>query len=457
MRPFIVLSYVLFGFQSMVGQPVDQPCKVIDNGGGLATGGMLRLHSSIGQSVVGLMTTPGFSLQAGYIHCIEDHHEIPEFNLGTIAVFATNSIWLRDGSDILSGHIGVNTISPGPMLDSQVELSVGQSVTTPEGVDLRANRIKIKHGALVESDVYYNTLTNNGTLSGLEFTPLTLPILSSLPAFPRSTPGSLNITVEPNDSISLDAGDYGEISIKTNGKILFTGGTYNIRRIDGASDVNLLFAAPSEVRISEKFDTDEQSYVGPASASGITAGDILFVVEGINGSNGNLGSTPRAAQIGMSNSVAANFLVPNGTLWLRDGTSATGSFVGRDVIVGINVQVVLDSYFDTPGSAPLVQSLELPGATMGLKTIPAVTSLNQNFPNPFNPVTAISYDIAVPARVTLAVFNLLGEKVAQLVNQYHDPGKYKTEFDATSLASGVYVYRLQAGSFVDVKKMIVLK
>jgi hypothetical protein len=84
-------------------------------------------------------------------------------------------------------------------------------------------------------------------------------------------------------------------------------------------------------------------------------------------------------------------------------------------------------------------------------------SLEQNYPNPANPSTTISYSITTRSPVTLYVFNPLGQKVAVLVNAEKEPGIYDATFDATGLASGVYFYRLQAGSFVQTKKLVVMK
>jgi hypothetical protein len=83
--------------------------------------------------------------------------------------------------------------------------------------------------------------------------------------------------------------------------------------------------------------------------------------------------------------------------------------------------------------------------------------LNQNYPNPFNPSTTIKYSIPIAGLVTLTVFNILGEQVKTLINQEMPAGNYTVQFNASSLASGIYLYRIQAGSFVQTKKMILLR
>jgi hypothetical protein len=83
--------------------------------------------------------------------------------------------------------------------------------------------------------------------------------------------------------------------------------------------------------------------------------------------------------------------------------------------------------------------------------------LHQNFPNPFNPSTVIKYSLQVKSQVQLDVFNALGEEVKQLVNEVKEAGQYSIEFNASNLPSGTYLYRLQAGDYVETKKMILLK
>lgn len=90
-------------------------------------------------------------------------------------------------------------------------------------------------------------------------------------------------------------------------------------------------------------------------------------------------------------------------------------------------------------------------------TTPDEFTLSQNYPNPFNPSTNIRYTVPVQSDVTLEVFNLLGQRVATLVNTKQVAGSYTVRFDASSLASGLYIYRLSAGSYVNTQKMLLIK
>ena len=97
----------------------------------------------------------------------------------------------------------------------------------------------------------------------------------------------------------------------------------------------------------------------------------------------------------------------------------------------------------------------------GIKTIstevPSSFSLSQNYPNPFNPSTTIEYAIPQASKVTLKIYNVLGQEIRTLVNETEEAGTYKINFDARDLNSGIYIYILEAGNFTQVRKMILMK
>jgi hypothetical protein len=89
--------------------------------------------------------------------------------------------------------------------------------------------------------------------------------------------------------------------------------------------------------------------------------------------------------------------------------------------------------------------------------LPTSFSLQQNYPNPFNPTTTINYSIPKSGFVTIKVYDILGREVEALVNENRSVGNYSIQFNASKLVSGVYFYRMQAGDFIQTKKLILLK
>ncbi|MBM4171635.1 MAG: T9SS type A sorting domain-containing protein, partial [Ignavibacteria bacterium] len=83
--------------------------------------------------------------------------------------------------------------------------------------------------------------------------------------------------------------------------------------------------------------------------------------------------------------------------------------------------------------------------------------LEQNYPNPFNPFTTISYQLPVSGQVTLTVYDLLGRKVEELVNDFQESGFYAINFNGINLPSGTYFYKLECGTFSETKKFILMK
>lgn len=92
-----------------------------------------------------------------------------------------------------------------------------------------------------------------------------------------------------------------------------------------------------------------------------------------------------------------------------------------------------------------------------ISSVPSQFSLEQNFPNPFNPTTTIRFALSEPALVDLSVYNILGQAVKTLVNGDLDAGEYDVTLDAFDMPTGVYFYRLAAGPFVQSRKLVILK
>ncbi len=89
--------------------------------------------------------------------------------------------------------------------------------------------------------------------------------------------------------------------------------------------------------------------------------------------------------------------------------------------------------------------------------IPEAFALYPNFPNPFNPLTHIQFDLPQDAPVTLEVYNIKGQKIRTLLDGQRPAGRHEVVFNAAGLSSGIYVYRLKAGSYQAIKRMVLVK
>ena len=160
-------------------------------------------------------------------------------------------------------------------------------------------------------------------------------------------------------------------------------------------------------------------------------------------------------------------------LTLADGTTLVQSYIADLSTLGGGRAAVFASGFLTPGNNQNGEAFglffALADGTVGqfmegvasIEEISSVTpndyTLTQNYPNPFNPSTSINFAIPNSEFVTLKIYNVLGSEVATLVNETLAAGSYKFNFDASNLASGIYLYELKAGSFTQIKKMNLLK
>jgi hypothetical protein len=141
-----------------------------------------------------------------------------------------------------------------------------------------------------------------------------------------------------------------------------------------------------------------------------------------------------------------------------DNEGGEGGY-GNNHIVNIDDSQAESYLYIAFGSInPVYYSDWTPKAGVAVReTHPQTFELSQNYPNPFNPLTTIGYDLPDGAEVELSVYDMTGRKVRTLVREYANAGSYEVTFDASELASGVYFYRLTAGSNTTVRKMVLMK
>ncbi len=262
-----------------------------------------------------------------------------------VVVFATNSIHIKNDSVVVWGDLVVDDASPGPVLSSGAELTIGPHATTPGGRALKADSVRIKAQTSIGGDVHYNDLVNQGTIGGSTLTPLALPVFAFLPAFHTGTPGTLDVLIPDDQTQAVAPGAYRLLSLGARAKAILSGGVYDFAEVATGTGSSLWFDAPSEVRIAGRLATGTDAVVGPAPGAPIDATHVVFYVAGINGTTGTLGDSPKTAEIGVRNQVTANFYAPNGTLEIEQGTMATGAFLARDVEAGPRATFDLESTF----------------------------------------------------------------------------------------------------------------
>jgi hypothetical protein len=230
-------------------------------------------------------------------------------------------------------------------------------------------------------------------------------------------------------------------------------------------DTNLYVASFGSADV-RKFDT-QGNYLGVFTEGGHLQGAVnlwfgedggLFVVDWMLGSvlrfDGQTGTFDSTFISGMVRTEGVT-IGPDGLFYLCDWSrneinsyDSLGNFV--DIFATGGGMVQPNSLVFGPSSQPT--SVDNQGNNM-----PKKFELRQNYPNPFNPSTTIRFSLPRSGYVMLQVFNILGEVVATLANEELNVGTYTTQWNAADVTSGVYFYRLQAGAFVETKKLLLLK
>jgi hypothetical protein len=144
----------------------------------------------------------------------------------------------------------------------------------------------------------------------------------------------------------------------------------------------------------------------------------------------------------------------NGTTWAPLNLSGSTDPIPTD---NVNSLAVSGSTLLALGGGPPTLFVSTNAGNTWIRTMSGLPVSNASYPNPFNPSTTITYQLPATSNVNLKVFDMLGREVATLVNERQNAGQYQVRFDATRLASGMYFYRLQAGSFIETKKMMLVK
>ncbi len=430
-------------------------------------------------------------------------------DLAAAVAFSLDKTDIKKDTDVLSGNLLVN--NPAPLYvkhhgddddddeddeddddedddkHTPYSLRIAKDSFVAAGYVVKADILKIEKNTTVESDVTYNTLYNRGSITGGETSGLVTPQYVNLPPFKSAEAGTENVRINRRQSIELAPGSYGKVDVKDYASLTLTGGTYNFESIKLSKGAKLRFAAEVDLRIAEKLETGNYSYVGPADGALIDAsGSIIYV--GIEEEPAALakhkgrkrggddddddddddeddeeddddGKDKKAkypkVKFGAGSKVYTTVYSPEGKIEVKSKVEFAGALWAATIKVDKDSDLSLDSYFGTDGSNVLAKR----GTWVEpeFEVMPEAYALEQNYPNPFNPTTNIAYEIAEPGFVRLTVFNVLGQEVADLVSRHQNEGRYQVAFDASHLSSGTYFYVLESGKTRLVNKMILVK
>ena len=221
------------------------------------------------------------------------------------------------------------------------------------------------------------------------------------------------------------------------------------------SDVNqLLETQPFSLNGNSKVTFGEFSVIADTEAMSTLLGDtgyVSFKAELLNASTDKVLGTIRGWNFGSKDLSKFKQAAYN---------LNTGGYSGNDLKIRITASTNIEDPIAIPvndySTENVAASASAQSVTMQQANLVTTYSLSQNYPNPFNPTTVIEYTIPEESQVTLKIYDVLGQEVETLVNEEENVGKYQVQFNGSRLASGVYFYRLVAGSHVITKKMLMI-
>ncbi|MCC7158342.1 MAG: S8 family serine peptidase [Ignavibacteria bacterium] len=208
------------------------------------------------------------------------------------------------------------------------------------------------------------------------------------------------------------------------------------------------------IDVNVKIDTVDHSYDGDLQFTVTHIAASSMIVNQVGGSNDNFRGTilndSAATPIASGVAPFTGSFIPSNPLSVFNGTVVNGPWV-------LNI---FDAANQDQGSLKawclIITYQTILGGIQSIE-IPNYFSLSQNYPNPFNPSTTIKFSLPKAELVTLKVYDVLGKEVAVLVNEMKEPGFYNVDFNGSNMASGIYFYRIEAGEFSAVKKLMLIK
>jgi VCBS repeat-containing protein len=287
---------------------------------------------------------------------------VSPFSVDDFVVLGLESILLRSETQVYGGDIGANAASAG-LSGTGVEVLLERNVHIRNPVSRLAGDTLVLRSNTRVFDVFYNTITlsRGARVNGSRVTPVALPLVTDLPTMPAFTPGTTNIELRANRTLTLPPGDYGTLVTRRDSLLVLTGGVYNFASWEIGSDARVRVLAPTEIRIAGTLLMNSESRLAPDNGRGMSGRDVRIYVNGEDSGNA-------AVRLGRESLVQASIYAPRGTIQSNAELVVRGALIGRHVVVNRDARLYHESGFGSAASAP-VANPDMPLAN-GLPAVP---------------------------------------------------------------------------------------
>ena len=265
-------------------------------------------------------------------------------------VEAANSVRLQPGGLVIrGGDLGARGTA-GPFLSGGAAVDVFGGVWFQSNRSILAPSVELEWGSVVGNIQTSHLVDGNRGWHGRVGPFVPLP---ALPPLAAAAPGSASLNVKAGATVAAAPGAFGAVSVGAGGRLRLPAGSYDLTDLDLENGARIEAQGAVKIHVTGRLAAKSNVYIGPALGTALTARDVRVEVGGKNGGDGSLGASPKAAAFGWGGRINALMLVPNGTLVLGDGASATGAFMARDVDVGgSGAHLTFEDGFENAATTP---------------------------------------------------------------------------------------------------------